>query len=82
MSHVPSPFYFRNGRKRKDFRNGVLTYLWIIARNTEEIKEMLKQEKQPFDVDRFIEGFKRSTENSLNCLGGHHESESEESPKR
>lgn len=57
MSHIPSPFYFRNGRKRKDFQNGVLTYLWIIARDTEEIKEMLQKENEPSDLMDAIERY-------------------------
>ena len=71
MSHIPSPFYFRNGRKRKDFRNGVLTYLWIIARDTEEIKEMLQKENEPSDLMNAIERYHKEFVHELetNLLG-------------
>ena len=71
MSHIPSPFYFRNGRKRKDFQNGVLTYLWIIARDIEEIKEMLKGKNSPnsqISAERAKEMIKESVEDTFNQL--------------
>ena len=57
MIYVPSPSYFKGGRKKKDFRYGVLTYLWIIARDTEEIKEILQKENEPSDLVNAIERY-------------------------
>ena len=71
MSHIPSPFYFRNGRKGKDFRNGVLTYLWIMSRGIEEIKNLLKEKNSPnsqITAERAKEMIKDSIEDTFNRL--------------
>ena len=71
MSHIPSPFYFRNGRKRKDFRNGVLTYLWIMSRDIEEIKNLLKEKDSPngkITAERAKEMIKDLIEDTFNQL--------------
>ena len=71
MSHIPSPFYFRNGRKRKDFQNGVLTYLWIMSRDIEEIKNLLKEKDSPngkITAERAKEMIKDSIEDTFNRL--------------
>lgn len=71
MSNIPSPFYFKNGRKRKDFRNGVLTYLWIMSRDIEEIKNLLKEKDSPngkITAERAKEMIKESVEDTFNQL--------------
>lgn len=41
MRYVTPPYIYRFGRKnRKDFREGVLTYLWMIAQDVKVIREI------------------------------------------
>ena len=40
MRYVTPPYIYRFGRKHKDFREGVLTYLWMIAQDVKAIREI------------------------------------------
>lgn len=40
MRYVTPPSFYRFGRNRKDFREGVLTYLWMIAWDLKAIREI------------------------------------------
>lgn len=40
MRYVTPPSVYRFGRNRKDFREGVLTYLWMIAWDLKAIREI------------------------------------------
>lgn len=40
MRYVTPPYIYRFGRRHKDFREGILTYLWMIARDVKAIREI------------------------------------------
>lgn len=56
------PRFYETAKHKRSYRCLVLHQLNRIADNTEEIKKLISKEKEPFDVDKFIEGFKKGLE--------------------
>lgn len=60
-----TPRFYETAKHKRSYRCLVLHQLQRIADNTEEIKKLLSKEKEPFDVDKFIEGFKEGFEDAI-----------------